>query len=133
LLEEMIEILKPFEKITRHICSTKYFMMNLLYPYIQMLKNKYASIAKKSESRSIPKTLSALIPKKRNLFLSNMSSLISKKPKLHDTRAKKKDFDLSSEQKKTPIVEAETANTLYLPNRNQVKATTKAMKTEPVI
>ncbi|CAG8799618.1 3309_t:CDS:1, partial [Cetraspora pellucida] len=64
----------------------------------------------------------ALIPKKRNLFLSNMSSLIPKRPKLLDTRAKKKDFDLSSEQEKTPIVEAETANMPYLPNNKPSKS-----------
>ncbi|CAG8712689.1 9234_t:CDS:2, partial [Scutellospora calospora] len=50
LLEEMVEVLKPFEEITRHICGTKYPMMNLVYPYIRMLKNKYALIAEKSES-----------------------------------------------------------------------------------
>ncbi|CAG8732502.1 1980_t:CDS:2 [Cetraspora pellucida] len=45
-----------------------------------------------------------------------MSSLIPKRLKLFDTRARKKDFDLSSEQEKTPIVEAETANITYLQN-----------------
>ncbi|CAG8738347.1 14800_t:CDS:1, partial [Cetraspora pellucida] len=50
-----------------------------------------------------------------------MSSLIPKRPKLLDTRAKKKNFDLSSEQEKTPIIEVETANTPYLPNSKPSK------------
>ncbi|CAG8680217.1 24950_t:CDS:2, partial [Dentiscutata erythropus] len=32
LLEEIVEILKPFEKITRHVCGAKYPTMNLVYP-----------------------------------------------------------------------------------------------------
>ncbi|CAG8827072.1 15893_t:CDS:1, partial [Cetraspora pellucida] len=64
----------------------------------------------------------ALIPKKRNLFLSNISSLIPKRPKLLNTRTKKRNFDLSSEQEKTPIIEAETANMPYLPNSKPSKS-----------
>ncbi|CAG8784055.1 14522_t:CDS:2 [Cetraspora pellucida] len=51
-----------------------------------------------------------------------MSSLILKRPKLLDTRAKKKNFDLSSEQEKTPIIKAETANMPYLPNSKLSKS-----------
>ncbi|CAG8481389.1 10704_t:CDS:2 [Cetraspora pellucida] len=50
-----------------------------------------------------------------------MSSLIPKRPKLLNTRAKKKDFDLSSKQEKTSIIEAETANIPYLPNSKPSK------------
>ncbi|CAG8543053.1 2060_t:CDS:2 [Cetraspora pellucida] len=57
-----------------------------------------------------------------------MSSLIPKKPKFLNTRARKKDFDLSSEQEKTPIVEAETANTSYLPNSKPNKSNNQGDK-----
>ncbi|CAG8758784.1 14914_t:CDS:2, partial [Gigaspora rosea] len=50
LLEEMVKVLKPFKEITRHVCSAKYPTMNLVYPYIRILKNKYTPIAEKSES-----------------------------------------------------------------------------------
>ncbi|CAG8655619.1 21904_t:CDS:2, partial [Gigaspora rosea] len=50
LLEEMVEVLKPFEEITKHVCGAKYPTMNLVYPYIRILKNKYAPIAEKGES-----------------------------------------------------------------------------------
>ncbi|CAG8799366.1 20762_t:CDS:2, partial [Dentiscutata erythropus] len=48
--KEMVEVLKPFEEVTRHICGAKYPTMNLIYSYIRMLKNKYAPVAEKGES-----------------------------------------------------------------------------------
>ncbi|CAG8785135.1 3148_t:CDS:2, partial [Cetraspora pellucida] len=50
LVKEMVEVLKLFEEVTRHICGAKYPTMNLVYPYIRMLKNKYAPVAKKGKS-----------------------------------------------------------------------------------
>ncbi|CAG8606577.1 6738_t:CDS:2 [Dentiscutata erythropus] len=46
----MVKILKPFEEITRHVCSAKYPTINFVYPYVRMLKNKYAPIAEKDKS-----------------------------------------------------------------------------------
>ncbi|CAG8808221.1 2773_t:CDS:2, partial [Dentiscutata erythropus] len=40
----------PFEEITRHICGSKYPTLNLVYPYIQTLKNKFAPKSENSES-----------------------------------------------------------------------------------
>ncbi|CAG8835103.1 41112_t:CDS:2, partial [Gigaspora margarita] len=47
---DVIDLLKPFEEITRLFCGTKYPTINLIYPYIRMLKNKYAPVAENGES-----------------------------------------------------------------------------------
>ncbi|CAG8849243.1 24931_t:CDS:1, partial [Gigaspora margarita] len=47
---DVIDLLKPFKKITRLFCGTKYPTVNLIYPYIRMLKNKYVPVAKNGES-----------------------------------------------------------------------------------
>ncbi|CAG8672165.1 8777_t:CDS:1, partial [Scutellospora calospora] len=41
-LQEMVSILEPIKRITRHLCGAKYLMLNLVYPYIELLKNKFA-------------------------------------------------------------------------------------------
>ncbi|CAG8519312.1 9089_t:CDS:2, partial [Scutellospora calospora] len=49
LLEEIVEILNPCEEIMRHVCGAKYSIMNLIYSYICMLKNRYAPVAMNSK------------------------------------------------------------------------------------
>ncbi|CAG8440678.1 700_t:CDS:2 [Scutellospora calospora] len=48
-IKEIVEVLKPVEEITRHICDAKYPTMNLVYPYIRILKNKYTPVAEKGK------------------------------------------------------------------------------------
>ncbi|CAG8805729.1 3372_t:CDS:2, partial [Racocetra persica] len=48
--EQMVYLLKPFEEITRYFCGSKYPTLNLVYPYIQTLKNKFAPKNDHSES-----------------------------------------------------------------------------------
>ncbi|CAG8849176.1 20618_t:CDS:1, partial [Racocetra persica] len=45
---QMVNLLKPFEEVTRYICGSKYPTLNLIYPYIRTLKSKFAP---KSENR----------------------------------------------------------------------------------
>ncbi|CAG8692275.1 39194_t:CDS:2, partial [Gigaspora margarita] len=47
---DVIDLLKSFEEMTRLFCGTKYSTVNLIYPYIRMLKNKYALVAKNGKS-----------------------------------------------------------------------------------
>ncbi|CAG8851083.1 31734_t:CDS:2, partial [Gigaspora margarita] len=47
---EMVGILKPFEEMTRHFSGSKYPMINLIYPYVCMLKNKYAPVVERGKS-----------------------------------------------------------------------------------
>ncbi|CAG8843935.1 6382_t:CDS:2, partial [Gigaspora margarita] len=47
---DIIDLLKPIEEITRLFCGTKYPTINLIYPYIRILKNKYAPVAENGES-----------------------------------------------------------------------------------
>ncbi|CAG8795647.1 25900_t:CDS:2, partial [Dentiscutata erythropus] len=49
-VEQMVNLLKPFEEITKHICGSSYPTLNLVYPYIRILKNKFASISEEGES-----------------------------------------------------------------------------------
>ncbi|CAG8813227.1 40466_t:CDS:10, partial [Gigaspora margarita] len=49
-LEEVVNILKPFEEITRHFSGSKYPTMNFIYPYVRMLKNKYFPLIGNDES-----------------------------------------------------------------------------------
>ncbi|CAG8451502.1 6231_t:CDS:2 [Cetraspora pellucida] len=49
-VEEVVDVLKPFEEITRHFSGSKYPTINLIYPYIRMLKNKYAPRVENGES-----------------------------------------------------------------------------------
>ncbi|CAG8461934.1 28550_t:CDS:2 [Racocetra persica] len=46
----LVDVLKPFEEITRHFSGSKYPTINLIYPYICMLKNKYAPRVENGES-----------------------------------------------------------------------------------
>ncbi|CAG8560488.1 3157_t:CDS:2 [Dentiscutata erythropus] len=46
----MVDLLKLFEEITRHVCGSKYPTLNLVYPYIRILKNKFALISENGES-----------------------------------------------------------------------------------
>ncbi|CAG8802561.1 8561_t:CDS:2, partial [Dentiscutata erythropus] len=48
--EQIVNLLKPFEEITRHICESKYPTLNLVYPYIRTLKNKFMPKSENSES-----------------------------------------------------------------------------------
>ncbi|CAG8763479.1 8475_t:CDS:2 [Dentiscutata erythropus] len=48
--DEIVDILKSFEEITRHFSGSKYPTINLIYPYVHMLKNKYAPVVEKNES-----------------------------------------------------------------------------------
>ncbi|CAG8755345.1 16286_t:CDS:1, partial [Racocetra persica] len=38
---QMVNLLKLFEEITRHICRLKYPTLNLVYLYIRTLKNNF--------------------------------------------------------------------------------------------
>ncbi|CAG8692999.1 16108_t:CDS:1, partial [Cetraspora pellucida] len=51
-----------------------------------------------------------------------MSSLIPKRPKLLDIRVRKKNFNLSSKQEKTPIIEAKAASMSYSSNSKPNKS-----------
>ncbi|CAG8492438.1 3653_t:CDS:2, partial [Cetraspora pellucida] len=64
----------------------------------------------------------------KKLISVKHEQLDTQETKLLDTRAKKKDFDLSSEQEKTPIVKAETVNMPYLPNSKPNKSNNKSDK-----
>ncbi|CAG8466284.1 2368_t:CDS:2 [Cetraspora pellucida] len=46
---DVIDLLKPFEEITKLFCGAKYPTINLIYPYVVMLKNKYAPVAENGE------------------------------------------------------------------------------------
>ncbi|RIB24779.1 hypothetical protein C2G38_2139097 [Gigaspora rosea] len=48
-VDEMINLLKPFKEITRHFSGSKYPTINLIYPYVRMLKNKYAPVDERGE------------------------------------------------------------------------------------
>ncbi|CAG8730932.1 22168_t:CDS:2, partial [Racocetra persica] len=48
-VEQIVGLLKPFEEITRYICESNYPILNLVYPYIHILKNKFALISEKGE------------------------------------------------------------------------------------
>ncbi|CAG8817193.1 7359_t:CDS:2, partial [Gigaspora margarita] len=50
LIDEIVGILKPFKEITRHFSGSKYPMINLIYPYVHMLKNKYAPVVERDKS-----------------------------------------------------------------------------------
>ncbi|CAG8790436.1 36_t:CDS:2, partial [Gigaspora margarita] len=41
LLKAMINLLSPFEIVTWHICGAKYSILNLVHPYIEILKKKF--------------------------------------------------------------------------------------------
>ncbi|CAG8835689.1 8058_t:CDS:1, partial [Racocetra persica] len=47
---QMVNLLKPFEEITRHICESKYPTLNLVYLYIRILKNKFMPKSENGES-----------------------------------------------------------------------------------
>ncbi|CAG8525945.1 13668_t:CDS:2, partial [Cetraspora pellucida] len=57
-----------------------------------------------------------------------MSSLIPKRPKLLDTRTRKKDFDLSSEKEKTHVLEAEVESESYSVKDEPSKSNNKNVK-----
>ncbi|CAG8588136.1 5785_t:CDS:2 [Cetraspora pellucida] len=48
-VEEVVDVLKPFEEITRHFSGFKYSTINLIYPYIPLI---YGSLPENSEQIS---------------------------------------------------------------------------------
>ncbi|RGB29705.1 hypothetical protein C1646_672266 [Rhizophagus diaphanus] len=41
-LQEMMKLLEPIERVTRHLCGAEYPTLSLVYPYIELLKKKFA-------------------------------------------------------------------------------------------
>ena len=37
----MVKLLGPIEKVTRHLCGAEYPTLNLVYPYMEILKNAF--------------------------------------------------------------------------------------------
>ncbi|CAG8787894.1 24875_t:CDS:2, partial [Dentiscutata erythropus] len=68
----MVNFLKPFEEITRHICGSKYSTLNLVYSYIRTLKNKFAP---KEENNEFFEDWINLIYGPENLDTNSDSSL----------------------------------------------------------
>ncbi|CAG8554757.1 10929_t:CDS:2, partial [Dentiscutata erythropus] len=46
----MVDLLKPFEEITKHVCGSKYPTLNIVYPYVQTLKKKFTPKSEDCES-----------------------------------------------------------------------------------
>ncbi len=42
-LQDMVKLLGPIEKVTWHLCGAKYPTLNLVYPYMELLKKGFAS------------------------------------------------------------------------------------------
>ncbi|CAG8757097.1 3518_t:CDS:1, partial [Cetraspora pellucida] len=59
-----------------------------------------------------------------------MSSLIPKRPKLFNTRTRKKDFDLSSEKEKTSVLDTEVESILYSSKNEPSKSNSKNGKSQ---
>ncbi|CAG8667137.1 2215_t:CDS:2 [Cetraspora pellucida] len=73
-VKQMVNILKPFEEITRHICGSKYPILNLVHPYIRTLKNKFAP---KTENGELFEAWINLIYGSEDLDTNNDSSFSS--------------------------------------------------------
>ena len=41
-LQDMVKLLGPIEKVTWHLCGAKYPTLNLVYPYMELLKREFA-------------------------------------------------------------------------------------------
>ncbi|CAG8799673.1 29_t:CDS:2, partial [Cetraspora pellucida] len=48
-VEEVVDVLKSFEEMTRHFSGSKYSIINLIYPYIPLI---YGSLSENSEQIS---------------------------------------------------------------------------------
>ncbi|CAG8643892.1 15880_t:CDS:2, partial [Cetraspora pellucida] len=51
---DMVNLLEPIERVTRRLCGAKYPTMNLVYPYIELLKKRFA--LKSDETRQSTNT-----------------------------------------------------------------------------
>ncbi|CAG8589240.1 3820_t:CDS:2, partial [Scutellospora calospora] len=49
-MDKVVNILKPFEEITRHFSGLNYPTINFIYLYICMLKNKYIPVVENDKS-----------------------------------------------------------------------------------
>lgn len=41
-LHDIVKLLEPIEKVTRHLCGAKYPTLNLVYPYMEIIKKSFA-------------------------------------------------------------------------------------------
>ncbi|CAG8506794.1 17789_t:CDS:2, partial [Gigaspora rosea] len=41
-LQDMVKLLEPIERVTRRLCGAKYPTINLVYPYMKLLKKEFA-------------------------------------------------------------------------------------------
>ena len=48
----MVDLLAPFEQITKQFCGAKYPTLNLVYPYIELLKKRFAPKLSENETMS---------------------------------------------------------------------------------
>ncbi|RIB15386.1 hypothetical protein C2G38_2319598 [Gigaspora rosea] len=71
-IENMIDLLSPFEMVTRRICGAKYPTLNLVYPCIEVLKKKFQPRPEKNETYDSYLTL---IYGELNENLSNQSNI----------------------------------------------------------
>ncbi|CAG8538662.1 24407_t:CDS:2 [Gigaspora rosea] len=71
-IENMIDLLSPFEMVTRRICGAKYPTLNLVYPCIEVLKKKFQPQPEKNETYDSYLTL---IYGELNENLSNRSNI----------------------------------------------------------
>ena len=45
-----MKLLEPIEVVTRHLCGANYPMLNLVHPYMESLKKKFAPRPDKNET-----------------------------------------------------------------------------------
>ena len=41
-LQEIVKLLEPIEKVTRRLCGAEYPTLNLVYPYMEIIKKAFA-------------------------------------------------------------------------------------------
>ncbi|EXX55855.1 hypothetical protein RirG_221490 [Rhizophagus irregularis DAOM 197198w] len=49
-LQEVVKLLEPIEIVTRHLCGANYPILNLVHPYMESLKKKFAPRSDKNET-----------------------------------------------------------------------------------
>ncbi|GBC17178.1 zinc finger BED domain-containing protein 1-like [Rhizophagus irregularis DAOM 181602=DAOM 197198] len=49
-LQEVVKLLEPIEIVTRHLCGANYPTLNLVHPYMESLKKKFAPRSDKNET-----------------------------------------------------------------------------------
>ncbi|CAB4488933.1 unnamed protein product [Rhizophagus irregularis] len=49
-LQEIVKLLEPIEIVTRHLCGANYPTLNLVHPYMESLKKKFAPRSDKNET-----------------------------------------------------------------------------------